>query len=97
MSNASRSKLDAPSRRRLTQLREAEGAASQPIAVFIRGATPLSPDQLDQLKADGATLRTCTGVVATIDVALDALERVLRHEFIVSAQVSSPLYTEKSR
>jgi hypothetical protein len=96
VSDAVRAKLDAPSRRRLAQLLEA-GEASQQVALFLRGSAPFSRDQLDQLKADGASLRTCSGVIATTDVALEAVDRVLRHEFVVSAQISSPLFPEKSR
>jgi hypothetical protein len=96
VSDAARSKLDAPSRWRLAQLREGGAPASQQIALFVRGAAPFSPDQLDQLTANGATVRTCSGVIATIDVALGDIDRVLGHAFVISAQISSPLFPEKS-
>ena len=46
------------------------------------------------LKNDGATIRTRAGQVVTIDVPLEAVERVLDHEFVVASELSSPLYPE---
>jgi hypothetical protein len=89
------SKLDAPSRRRLMQLRDAGESAPPRVTLFLRAAAPFSPEQLDQLKQEGATIRTCAGAVSTIDVPPVALDGVLQLEFIVSAQISSPLYPER--
>jgi hypothetical protein len=32
----------------------------------------------------------------TVDVPIDAVERVLAHDFIVASELSSPLYDERS-
>ena len=77
------------------QLLDAGESAPQRLSLFLRAAASFSPEQLDQLKSEGATIRTCADAVATIDVPLAAVDRVLQHEFIVSAQISSPLYPEQ--
>ena len=64
--------------------------------MFLRGAAPFSPEQIDELKNDGATIRTRAGQVVTIDVPLEAVERVLDHEFVVASELSSPLYPERN-
>ena len=88
------SKLGAPSRQKLQQLR----AAGSPgrVSMFLRGDRPFSPEQVDVLKNDGATIRTRAGLVMTVDLPLDAVERVLDHDFIVASELSSPLYDERS-
>jgi hypothetical protein len=86
-------KLGAPGRQRLEQLR---GASIKPqrISMFLRGAAVFSSEQIDVLKGDGATIRTRAGAVLTIDVPLDAVERVLDHEFVIASEISSPLYPD---
>ena len=64
--------------------------------MFLRGASAFSPEQIETLKSDGATIRTRAGAVLTIDVPLDAVERVLDHEFVVASELSSPLYPESA-
>ena len=67
---------------------------SQLVSMFLRGATPFSPEQLGMLEDDGATIRTRAGPVVTVDVPLDAVERVLDHEFVVASELSAPLFYE---
>jgi hypothetical protein len=88
------SKLGAPSRQRLQQLRAA--GSSERVSMFLRGARPFSPEQVDVLKSDGASIRTRAGLVLTVDVPIDAVERILAHDFIVASELSSPLYDERS-
>lgn len=64
--------------------------------MFLRAAAPFSPEQLEMLKQDGATIRTRAGQVVTIDVPLQAVERVLEHEFVVASELSAPLYPERA-
>jgi len=64
--------------------------------MFLRGVGAFSPEQIDELKNDGATIRTRAGAVMTIDVPLDNVERVLDHEFVVASELSSPLYPESN-
>ena len=63
--------------------------------MFLRATTPFSPEQLRLLEADGATIRTRAGKVVTADVPLDAVERVLNHDFVVASELSAPLYPER--
>ena len=88
-----KSKLGAPGRQRLEHLR---GELVKPLRVsmFLRGASAFSAEQIEMLKRDGATIRTRAGAVLTIDVPLDAVERVLDHEFVVASELSSPLYPD---
>ena len=90
-----RSKLDAPSRRRLAQLLQDGQSTSRQISLLVRGTGPFLEKQLDQLKGDGATIRTVAGAVCTIDVPLAAVDRVLQHQFIMTAQISSRFYEEQ--
>lgn len=92
---STRSKLAAPGRLRLEQLR-AEPVKPDRVALFLRGAGIFSPEQIGALEHDGATIRTRAGVVLTVDVPLDAVERVLAHDFVVASELSSPLYPETS-
>lgn len=55
---------------------------------------PFSEDQLAILLRDGATVRTRSGVVIVLDVPLEAVERILAHQFVVASERSSPLYPE---
>ena len=87
------SKLGAPSRQRLQQLRAA--GSPERVSMFLRGARPFSAEQVEVLKNDGATIRTRAGLVITVDLPLDAVERVLDPDFIVSSELSSPLYDER--
>jgi hypothetical protein len=88
-----RSKLGAPSRMRLQQLRDS-APPHQAVSMLLRGAKPFTLEQLDALKSDGATIRTHAGLVVTIDVPLAAAERVLDHAFVVASELSMPLYPE---
>lgn len=63
--------------------------------MFLRSTAPLSQAQLGLLEQDGATIRTRAGAIVTLDVDLDAVERVLGHDFIVASEISSPLYPEE--
>jgi hypothetical protein len=90
-----RPKLGAPSRQRLEQLR-GERLKPSHVSMFLRGATAFSPEQIAELKSDGATIRTRAGAVMTIDVPLDNVERVLDHEFVLTSELSSPLYPEST-
>jgi hypothetical protein len=87
-------KLGAPGRRQLEQLREAGATPAQRVSMFLRGAAVFTPEQLELLKQDGASIRTRAGQVVTIDVPLDAVERVLDHDFVIASELSAPLYLE---
>jgi len=89
-------KLGAPSRHRLEQLLN-ERVKPQRVSMFLRGAAAFSPQQIDELKSDGVTIRTRAGVVMTVDVPLDAVERVLDHDFVIASELSAPLYPESKR
>jgi hypothetical protein len=89
-----RSKLGAPSRLQLGRLRET-APPHHTVSMLLRGARPFSPEQLDALRRDGATIRTHAGPVLTIDVPLAAAERVLEHDFVVASELSTPLYPER--
>jgi hypothetical protein len=86
-------KLSAPSRQRLEDLR-GERIRPERVAMFLRGAAAFTPEQIEQLKNDGADIRTRAGIVLTADVPLDAVERVIGHDFVVASELSSPLYPE---
>jgi hypothetical protein len=86
-------KLGGPGRQRLEQLRGDRLKPSH-VSMFLRGAAAFSPEQIDELKNDGATIRTRAGAVMTIDVPLDNVERVLDHEFVVASELSAPLYPD---
>jgi hypothetical protein len=73
----------------------AEGVGPSRVSMFVRGAAVFSPDEVRALENDGATIRTNAGVVMTIDVPLDSVERVLDHEFVIASELSSPLYPER--
>jgi len=94
VADAQKSKLGAASRHRLAQLRASGDTAPPRLAIFLRGAGQFTPEQLDQLEKDGATIRTRAGSVVTVDLPLADVERVLEHDFIVAADLSSPLYPE---
>ena len=64
------------------------------VSMLLRGVAPFSPEQVDELQSDGVTVRTRAGVVMTVDVPLDAVERVLAHDFIRSSELSGALYPE---
>ena len=87
-------KLGAPGRRQLEQLRESGSTAAQRVSLFLRGAAVFTPEQLELLKQDGASIRTRAGLVVTIDVPLDAVERILDHDFVIASELSAPLYPE---
>jgi hypothetical protein len=87
-------KLGAPSRHRLQELRAHGSRGPERVALFLRGASPFSPEQIEALEKDGATVRTKAGHVVTADVPLEAVERIAEHEFVVACEVSGPLYPE---
>lgn len=89
-----RSKLSSSSRYRLEKHRAANTTDSQRIQLLLRGAGALLPEQINELIAHGARIRARAGTVVTIDVALDAVERVLDLEFVLTAELASPLHPE---
>ena len=93
---ATRPKLGAPSRQRLEALR-GERVKPERVSMFLRGASAFSAQQIDELENDGVTIRTRAGVVMTVDVPIDAVERVLEHDFVVASELSAPLYPEPNR
>jgi hypothetical protein len=72
-----------------------DASAPERVSMLLRGASVFSPDQIGELEGDGAKIRTRAGVVLTIDVPLEAVERVLDHEFVVASELSAPLYPER--
>ena len=86
-------KLGAPGRQRLEQLR-GEPLKPSHVSMFLRGAAAFSPEQIDQLRNAGATIRTRAGAVITIDAPLDDVERILDHEFVIASELSAPLYPD---
>jgi hypothetical protein len=64
--------------------------------MLLRVRTPLSQDQLDELVRAGATLRTNTGSVLTVDLPVMSIDDLLTHEWIEYAEVSRPLLPEKA-
>jgi hypothetical protein len=89
-----RDKLGAPGRHRLQQLEGASDTASAPVSLLLRGREPFSPEQIDQLVRAGARVRTQAGDVLTADVPAHAVDRVLGHDFVMVAEISSPLYQD---
>lgn len=89
-----RQKLGAPGRHHLRQLEEGSDSSTPRLSLFLRGREAFSPVQLAELERDGAQIRTTAGNILTADVPVEAVDRVLSHDFIVSGDVSAPLYLE---
>jgi hypothetical protein len=89
-------KLDARSRHMLSQ-RDGPDAEAVPaeVSALVRGKQAFSDEQLDSLRGAGARIRTVAGDVLTATVATDALERLADQPFVVSLEVSQPLYPEE--
>jgi hypothetical protein len=86
-------KLDARSRYVLSQ--QSEDAAPVEMSVLVRGEKPFSETELETLRALGAQIRTVAGDVLTATVASDVVERVAEEPFVLSLEVSQPLYPDE--
>jgi hypothetical protein len=87
-------KLDARTRHLLSQNEGVAEAGAEPIAVFLQGHAPFGENELSQLKADGAQIRTVTGDVLTADVPASQIPSLAEHDFVMRVEASSPLHTE---
>jgi hypothetical protein len=88
-------KLGAAGRDLLAQIREARTPGSTHVSMLLRGRESFSPSELKKLTDEGARIRTHAGDIVSADVPVDAVERVLEHDFIVSCELSRPLYYDK--
>jgi hypothetical protein len=85
-------KLGADGRDLLARLREERASASAHVSVLLRGKSTFSASELKTLTDDGAQIRTQAGDILSADVPVEAVDRVLAHDFIVSCELSRPLY-----
>jgi hypothetical protein len=90
-----RQKLAAPGRHQLQLLEEDPGSGSRYVSLFLRGHSPFSSEELAELVQDGVKIRTAAGNILTIDVPISSIDRVLSHDFVVSGDLSGPLYPER--
>lgn len=97
MSDAWSRKLAAPSREQLERVKQESTLRSGRVSMFVRGRERFSPEQIAQLKNAGATIRTNAGLVVTLDVDVQSVERLLSHDFVIASEFSSPLYPDKPR
>jgi hypothetical protein len=84
-------KLSAPSREIVERL---EGTKAT-VSIILRGRATFTASELKTLAEDGARIRTRAGDIVTADVSIDALDRILAHDFVVSCEISQPLYRDK--
>ncbi len=87
-------KLRASGRDVLERLRGKD--PSTVVSMLLRARAALSPSELKALADDGVRVRTQAGDVISADVAVGAVDRVLAHDFIVSCELSQPLYPESA-
>lgn len=85
-------KLGAAGRDILGRLHEQQTPASTQVSMLLRGRAEFSPSELKELADDGAQIRTRAGDIVSADVPVGAVDRVLAHDFIVSGELSQPLY-----
>ncbi|HEY7498877.1 MAG TPA: hypothetical protein VH740_10205 [Vicinamibacterales bacterium] len=88
-------KIGAAGRELLERLREAQSPPTTSVSMLLRGRDAFSPAELKTLADDGARVRTHAGDIISADVPVDAIERVLAHDFVVSCELSRPLYFDK--
>jgi hypothetical protein len=88
-------KLDARSRHLLSQ-EAGRDALPAELSVLVRGAHEFSEADLEALRDAGARIRTVAGDVLTATVAKDGVERLASQPFVVSLEVSQPLYPDEA-
>lgn len=90
------SKFDSQTRFLLANEEHALAAESDtPVSLILSGQGDFTEEQLDTLRALGINVHTVAGDIITADALITALNSVSDLTFIVSLQVSQPLFYEE--
>ncbi len=93
---ATQQKLDSRTRYLLHSLGQPDAPdADASVAVLVRGRESFRPEQLEALRAAGASVRTVAGDVLTADAPVSAIQKLADQEFVVEVALSQPLYPEE--